>query len=339
MTDSVLMVTHLIDWTVYSQRGRVRSPEILGITAFSCSLLFLGVGGVMAEGLDVGRRSVNAQGSFLHSTYDSQEGGGDSFLAGNNACFVTAEHVKSLFATDGKPKFERPYIVDVRVNSINNDDIENSLRIPLDVLSETRFLMKKPFVLVGDGLDHAELESVCLNLRKSGFEWGFVLRGGAPAWQYAQYGKEGIRYLTVQSWVLSMRKGASWMLLLDERLSREERELVTSFSRSAMQVNVSVTSEKLALQFLDAEKKLSSMIREEPEGFSMDTAILLVSSSSLSPEFLNGVSGAIRNIQRSETYPKYVLERGEGGFISELHEADVVRDNAKRKLPVGCGRS
>ncbi|KES13785.1 Rhodanese-related sulfurtransferase [Snodgrassella alvi SCGC AB-598-P14] len=77
-------------------------------------------------------------------------------------------------------------LVDVRSGIKEKISGLNMLTIPLNQISEARFLMDKNVILVGSGFDQIQINQTINYLRKKGFKRIFALTGGIYAWDNQQ---------------------------------------------------------------------------------------------------------------------------------------------------------
>lgn len=77
-------------------------------------------------------------------------------------------------------------LVDVRSGIKEQNSGLNMLTIPLNQISEARFLMDKNVILVGSGFDQIPINQTINYLRKKGFKRIFALTGGIYAWNNQQ---------------------------------------------------------------------------------------------------------------------------------------------------------
>ena len=77
-------------------------------------------------------------------------------------------------------------LVDVRSGIKEKISGLNMLTIPLNQISEARFLMDKNVILVGSGFDQIPINQTINYLRKKGFKRIFALTGGIYAWDNQQ---------------------------------------------------------------------------------------------------------------------------------------------------------
>ncbi len=94
------------------------------------------------------------------------------------ACLVKVEATIDALAR------RRISIVDTRMASeFDKYRIPGSLNMPAHVVKTKSFLKSQAFVLVDAGHTTAELENVCLDLRRNGYSKASVLQGGLSLWK------------------------------------------------------------------------------------------------------------------------------------------------------------
>jgi len=104
----------------------------------------------------------------------------------NKSCLVSLSMTDELRA---KQDFS---FVDVRSSAeFDQYHIAGSINIPSHLLKTKEFLKKTHAVLVDDGRSTIELEKMCHELRRNGFEQISVLDGGLFAWNASQRPLEG----------------------------------------------------------------------------------------------------------------------------------------------------
>ena len=83
-------------------------------------------------------------------------------------------------------------LVDVRpLREYERYRIAGSLNMPLTFVKTKPFLKNRPFALVNEGRDSAQLEAACQELRAQGFARATVLQGGLSAWRRAKGALDG----------------------------------------------------------------------------------------------------------------------------------------------------
>ena len=96
---------------------------------------------------------------------------------------------KNFWLTMNEISKKRPdniILVDVRSGIKEKISGLNMLTIPLNQISEARFLMDKNVILVGSGFDQIPINQTINYLRKKGFKRIFALTGGIYAWNNQQ---------------------------------------------------------------------------------------------------------------------------------------------------------
>jgi rhodanese-related sulfurtransferase len=94
-----------------------------------------------------------------------------------SGCFADRHASETAMADPGT------VVVDVRPATIFADaTIAGALNIPANLLKTKTFLRDKPLLLLNDGADYAQLESVCQQLQAIGFANTRVIYGGLQSW-------------------------------------------------------------------------------------------------------------------------------------------------------------
>lgn len=114
-------------------------------------------------------------------------------------------------------------LVDVRpLPQRRSAPIAQALQMDVRELAGKRFLQQEQVLLLGTGLDHADLDAACRQLRGQGFVEVRALMGGAAALQ-----PQGpvVQDLMPRDWIAGLAQGAQWTVLsLSEALKTSPAE-------------------------------------------------------------------------------------------------------------------
>lgn len=240
------------------------------------------------------------------------------------SCWVSPAQLRQRLARD-EPVLQ----VDVRRHGWRTDALEGAIPLALQDLPHQTFLAQGEVVLIGSGLDVAELNQTCSDLRRQGWRIS-ALQGGASAWLEHQHGLA--QAITAQHWIMALGQGIDWRLVLDAGLSDEERNRLPSPPELLVNAKAT-TAQAVARRLLDFQQDLQRKATQE----TTHTAVVFLARGD--------VTAVLRALHEEQTssrppvsvVPIYVVQGGWDAYQAEVLQNHAIHATAQHGLARACG--
>lgn len=269
-------------------------------------------------------------------------------LALDQACWVNAAD-----AAASVQSAQPPTLVDVRPRSLQRAaPIARALQLELSDMASKRFLQQTPVVLIGTGLDAAQVDQACQQLRQQGFAQLQAVRGGNRSWQAAQAGAAGsqplLQPLDAQTWIAALGQGVQWTVVsASEAMQRAPQAQwpVPPEQLVAVQVEGKERDAKLVAAITRAYR--DRLKRASKAG---DAQALMVITDGVVSDALRAqvekalaqtadLSGAASSTSASITaLPAYWLDGGWQSYTQQVAQTAAIQQTANHRLQAPCGR-
>lgn len=272
-------------------------------------------------------------------------------LALDQACWISATE-----ATATHSNAQPPTLVDVRPRSLQRAaPIARALQLELSDIASKRFLQQTPVVLLGTGMDNADVDQACRQLRQQGFAQLQAVQGGARSWQAAQAGAAAggplLQPLDAQTWIAALGQGMHWTVisaseamqgapqaqwpvppeqLVAVRAEGKERDakLVAAIAR-AYQDRLQRASHAGYAQALVVitDGVVSDALRAQVEA-----ALVASTNASKAGRSASATSAAMASL------PAYWLGGGWPAYAQQVAQTAAIQQTANHRLQAPCGR-
>ncbi|MEJ5150477.1 rhodanese-like domain-containing protein [Comamonas sp. MYb396] len=246
-----------------------------------------------------------------------------------------------------------PTLVDVRPRSLQRAaPIARALELELSDIASKRFLQQTPVVLLGTGLDNAEVDQACRQLRQQGFAQLQAVRGGVRAWQAAQAGTAGsqplLQPLDAQTWIAALGQGMQWTVIsASEAMQRAPQAQwpVPPEQLVAVQVEGKERDAKLVAAIARAYR--DRLKRASKAGYAQALMVITdgVVSDALRAQVEKAMaptadpSGAASSTSAAmATLPAYWLDGGWQAYAQQVAQTAAIQQTANHRLQAPCGR-
>ncbi len=267
----------------------------------------------------------------------------------DGACWVSAEHLASAMESASKPT-----LIDVRPRSVQKAaPLANALQLELTEVASKRFLQQEPVVLMGTGLDYANLSDACVQLKKQGFSRVQALRGGARSWSAtanaggtaSKANSPMLQPLDANEWIASLGQGLQWTVISAstamQKASKDQMP-VSAGQLISIQVDGKGGKERdaklvaaITRAYLDKVKSHKNMAQAQ--------AVVVITDDAVSDTVRLQVEQALAKPAASPgsamtTLPAYWLQGGWQGYEQQVAQTAAIQQTANHKLQVPCGR-
>ena len=269
-------------------------------------------------------------------------------LALDQACWISATE-----ATATHSNAQPPTLVDVRPRSLQRAaPIARALQLELSDIASKRFLQQTPVVLVGTGLDSADVNQACRQLRQQGFAQLQAVRGGARSWQAAQAGAASsgplLQPLDAQTWIAALGQGMQWTVIS-----------ASEAMQGAPQAQWPVPPEQLVAVRAEGKERDAKLVaaiarayrdrlqRASHAGYAQALVVITdgVVSDALRAQVekalvqIADLSGAASSASASITaLPAYWLDGGWPAYAQQVAQTAAIQQTANHRLQAPCGR-
>ncbi len=289
----------------------------------------------------------------------------------DSACWLSAEQLTSALSGPAKPT-----LLDVRPRSVQRmAPVAGALQIELADIASKRFLQQQSIVLIGSGLDYADINQACQQLRQQGFASVQALLGGASAWQAAglkastqastnasagaSADAAQLQTIDAAGWIASLSQGVQWTVLsINAALQQASTEQlpVPSNQIVAIRAEGKELSRKLAVSVQRAYQNAAL----KPPNASAAQALIVVVDGAASDSLRAPIAHAIAQAQTqanaqtlprvskapapataaspSHALPVYWLQGGWQGYLQQVAQNAAIQQTASHRLQVPCGR-
>jgi rhodanese-related sulfurtransferase len=269
-------------------------------------------------------------------------------LALDQACWVNAaDAAASVQGT------QSPTLVDVRPRSLQRAaPIARALQLELSDMASKRFLQQTSVVLIGTGLDAAQVAQACQQLRQQGFAQLQAVRGGNRSWQAAQAGAAGsqplLQPLDAQTWIAALGQGMQWTVISASEAMQHAPQAqwpVPPEQLVAVQVEGKERDAKLVAAITRAYR--DRLKRESKAGYAQALMVITdgVVSDALRAQVEKALaqtadlSGAASSTSASITaLPTYWLDGGWQAYAQQVAQTAAIQHTANHRLQAPCGR-
>lgn len=287
--------------------------------------------GHRAEGEGVGQepmcRAQEFQGQVEPMAWPRQQG----VLKLDAPCWIAPAQLRQQLA---KAQDAPVLLVDVRTHGWRADALEGAIALPLRDLPHQAFLAQGEAVLVGSGLDMAELNQACLDLRRKGWRVK-ALRGGAPAWLEHRSGLA--QAITAQQWIMALGQGMDWQLVLGAALPDEQAEHLPLAPALVLDAKASASAQAAAGQLLRLQQRLQRRASQQAVQAAVvflaqdDTAAVLQALHAAQQQTLSPKAIAAAAV------PIYVVQGGWAAYQAEVLQNQAIHASAQHGLARTCG--
>lgn len=284
-----------------------------------------------AEGEGMGQepmcRAQEFQGQAEIMAWPRQQG----VLKLDAPCWIAPAQLRQQLA---KAQDAPVLLVDVRTHGWRADALEGAIALLLRDLPHQAFLAQGEAVLVGSGLDVAELNQACLDLRRKGWRVK-ALRGGAPAWLEHRSGLA--QAITAQQWIMALGQGMDWHLALGAALPDEQAERLPLEPALVLDAKASASAQAVAGQLLRLQQRLQRRASRQ----ATQVAVVFLAQGDAS-----AVLQALHAAQRQAPSPKaiaaatvpiYVVQGGWDAYRAEVLQNHAIHATAQHALARACG--
>lgn len=269
-------------------------------------------------------------------------------LALDQACWVNAAE-----AAASVQSAQPPTLVDVRPRSLQRAaPIARALQLELSDIASKRFLLQTPVVLLGSGLDIAEVDQACRQLRQQGFLQLQAVRGGVRAWQAAQAATAGsqplLQPLDAQTWIAALGQGMHWTVISASEAMQTAPQAqwpVPPEQLVAVRVEGKERDAKLVAAIARAYQDRLKRVRHA--GYAQGLVVItdgVVSDAlrtqveaALAPTADASKPGRSASVT-SATFPAYWLDGGWQAYAQQVAQTAAIQQTANHRLQAPCGR-
>ncbi|MDO4724018.1 MAG: hypothetical protein Q4A97_04560 [Comamonadaceae bacterium] len=246
-------------------------------------------------------------------------------------CWITPAQLRQQLT---KAQAAPVRLVDVRRHGWRADALEGAIALPLRDLPHQAFLAQGEAVLVGSGLDVAELNQACMDLRRKGWQIT-ALRGGAPAWLEQRRGLA--QAITAQQWIMGLGQGIDWQLVLGAAPPDGQAERLPLAPALVLDARASASAQAVAGQLLRLQQRLQRRASKQ----ATQAAVVF-----LAPGDASAVLQALHAAQRQAPSPKghaaasvpiYVVQGGWAAYRAAVLQNHAIHATAQHALARACG--
>lgn len=272
-------------------------------------------------------------------------------VALDQACWISAADAAATH-----PNAQPPTLVDVRPRSLQRTaPIALALQMQLSDIASKRFLQQTPVVLVGTGLDNADVDQACRQLRQQGFAQLQAVQGGARSWQAAQAGAAAggplLQPLDAQTWIASLGQGMQWTVIS-----------ASEAMQGAPQAQWPVPPEQLVAVRVDGKERDAKLVaaiarayqdrlqRASHAGYAQ--ALVVITDGVVSDALRAQVEAALvptadaskagRSASATSTamasLPAHWLNGGWPAYAQQVAQTAAIQQTANHRLQAPCGR-
>ncbi len=269
-------------------------------------------------------------------------------LALDQACWIGATDAAAT-----QPNTQPPTLVDVRPRSLQRAaPIARALQLELSDIASKRFLQQTPVLLVGTGLDNADVDQACRQLRQQGFAQLQAVRGGVRSWQAAQVGAAAsgplLQPLDAQTWIAALGQGMQWTVIsASEAMQRAPQPQWPVPPEQLVAIRVDGKERDAKLVVAIARAYQDRLQRASHAGYAQALVVITdgVVSDALRAQVEKALaqtadlSGAASSASASITaLPAYWLDGGWPAYAQQVAQTAAIQQTANHRLQAPCGR-
>ena len=208
-----------------------------------------------------------------------------------------------------------------------------AMQMDLQELQGKRFLMQEEVILLGTGLDHADLDAACRQLRSQGFVGVKALLGGAATALHPM-APTGLQDLSASDWIASLGQGLAWTVLsLSKALDASP---AVQSPVDEQQTHRLVATHDLAIQLNAIASRKGS--GDQP-GVSASRALVVIADASTEPELRARLATQQASLgHRPDAVPVYWLLGGWQAYQAQVASMQAIGTTAGHRLQAACGR-
>ncbi len=272
-------------------------------------------------------------------------------VALDQACWISATEAAATH-----PSTQPPTLVDVRPRSLQRAaPIARALQLELSDIASKRFLQQTPVLLLGTGMDNADVDQACRQLRQQGFAQLQAVQGGARSWQAAQAGAAAggplLQPLDAQTWIAALGQGMHWTVIS-----------ASEAMQGAPQAQWPVPPEQLVAVRVDGKERDAKLVaaiarayqdriqRASHAGYAQ--ALVVITDGVVSDALRAQVEAALvptadaskagRSASATSTamasLPAYWLNGGWPAYAQQVAQTAAIQQTANHRLQAPCGR-
>lgn len=252
-------------------------------------------------------------------------------LALTPSCWMSPDEWRRRLAAPGP---QVAMLVDVRpAQHRRASPVTQAMQMDLQELQGKRFLMPEEVILLGTGLDHADLDAACRQLRSQGFVGVKALLGGA-ATVLPPMAPTGLQDLSASDWIASMGQGLAWTVLsLSKALDASP---AVQSPVDEQQTHRLVATHDLAIQL---NAIASRKARGDQPGISASRALVVIADASTEPELRARLATQQASLgHRPDAVPVYWLRGGWQAYQAQVASMQAVAATAGHRFQAACGR-
>lgn len=259
----------------------------------------------------------------------------------DRSCWMTSEQLAQSGSAAAAPT-----LIDVRPRAARQSaPVAHALEMELSELSHKRFLRQESLVLLGTGLDYADLAAACRRLQAQGFASVRALRGGAAAWREASAsGSPRLRLISASEWMASLGQGIRWtVLLLGESVLQAPADRIPVPGGQVVAIPGAGTH-GIAAQ--DADRLASAVVRAYRGALTArqaspvpEAAIVVAGRPAIDGTRRLRIEQAIAAMDAASTgVAIYWLQGGWPAYEHQAAQAAAIQQTAGHGLQAPCGR-
>jgi hypothetical protein len=224
--------------------------------------------------------------------------------------------------------------VDVRpVQHRRASPVTQALQRDVQDLPGTRCRMQEDVILLGTGLDHADLDAACRQLRSQGFGDVKALLGGAATALHPM-APAGLQDLSASDWIASLGQGLEWTVLSLSKAMDASPAVQRPVDEP--QTHRLDAAHDLAIQL---NALASRKVRGDQPGVSASRALVVIADASTGPELRARLARQQASSgDRPDAVPVYWLLGGWQAYQAQVASMQAVAATAAHRLQAACGR-
>lgn len=265
----------------------------------------------------------------------------------DGTCWISGQQL----ATSIEGSISKPMLIDVRPRSMQKTTpLANALQLELTEVASKRFLQQGLIVLVGTGLDYANLSSACQQLKEQGFIKVQAVRGGVRSLlagakvgdSFAAADQLILQPLDANDWIVSLGQGLQWTVISASEAMHSAPKDRLPVSASQL-VSVQVEGKERDAKLVAAVKRAYLDKLNNHKNTAQAQALIVVTDESFSDAIRLQVEQALAKAVKSPSnaiasLPAYWLRGGWQGYEQQVAQTAVIQQTANHKLQVPCGR-
>ncbi|MDR3017950.1 hypothetical protein [Delftia acidovorans] len=252
-------------------------------------------------------------------------------LALTPSCWMSPAEWRQRLVSPGA---QAAMLVDVRpAQHRRASPVTQAMQMDLQELQGKRFLMQEEVILLGTGLDHADLDAACRQLRSQGFAGVKALQGGAATALHPR-APAGLQDLSASDWIASLGQGLAWTVLsLSKALDASP---VVQSPVDAQQTHRLDATHDLAIQL---NAIASRKARGDQPGVSASRALVVMADASTEPELRARLAMQQASLgHRPDAVPVFWLLGGWQAYQAQVASMQAIGTTAGHRLQAACGR-